>query len=83
VAEKTAEGRRRVRKRAGRWQRSGDMSYDVVKDCQGLGSPPGVRGRGIRGRSQGTQLVTPAKPLPLPGVSRVFLLHFRTDLELI
>jgi len=44
------------------------------KDCQGLELPPGVRGKGIKGRGQGTQLVTPEKPLPLPGVSRVFLL---------
>ena len=30
AAGKTAEGCRRVQKRAGRWQRSGDMSYDVT-----------------------------------------------------
>ena len=39
------------------------------KDCQGLVLPPGVRGKGIKGRGQGTQLVTPEKPLPLPGFS--------------
>jgi len=48
----------------------------VTKDCQGLGLPPGVRGKGIKGRGQGTQLVTPEKPLLLPGVSRVFLPNF-------
>jgi len=44
-----------------------------------LGLPPRVRGKGMKGRGQGTQLVTPEKPLPLPGVSRIFLLCFLTD----
>jgi len=53
----------------------------MCKDCQGLGLPPGVRGKGTKGRGQGTQLVTSEKPLPLPGVSRVFLICFLTDLK--
>ena len=44
------------------------------KDCQGLEWPPGVRGKGMKGKGQGSKLATPEKPLPLPGVSRVFLL---------
>jgi len=30
----------------------------------------------MKGRGQGTSLATPEKPLPLPGVSRVFFLYF-------
>jgi len=33
----------------------------------------------MKGRGQGTSLATPKKPLPLPGVSRVFSLYFRPN----
>ena len=37
-------------------------------DVQGLGKPPGFKGKGQEGKGQGKDFMTLRKPLPLAGV---------------
>ena len=42
-----------------------------ASDWQGYGKPPGLEGKGSKGKGQGRHLATLEKPLPLARVSRV------------
>ena len=39
-----------------------------TSDVQGLGKPPGFKGKGQEGKGQGRDFMTLRKPLPLAGV---------------
>ena len=41
-----------------------DYDADTAKDCQGLGLPMGVAGKGITGRGPGKEDYTLGKPVP-------------------
>ena len=40
----------------------------TISDVQGLGKPPGFKGKGQEGKGQGKDFMTLRKPLPLAGV---------------
>jgi len=47
----------------------------LASDWQGYGKPSGSGGKGSKGRDQGRHLATLEKPLPLTGVSRVWMYY--------
>ena len=44
------------------------LMFKPVSDVQGLGEPPGFKGKGQEGKGQGKDFMTLRKPLPLAGV---------------
>ena len=56
----------------------------ILSDVQGLGKPPGVKGKGQEGKGQGKDFMTLNKPLPFSrvrGFPGVFQGYYSPDIK--
>ena len=61
------------------------LTLVIGSDVQGLGKPPGVKGKGQEGKGQGKDFITFNKPLPFSrvrGFPGVLFTRYKSVLEL-